>query len=437
MGDLWHGLPATAQDALTLAALLALPVLIALVLLRGFAPWPLIRALLWRFRWANALCLALIAVSIGMGVGVITQERGLRDGSASAADKFDIVITAPGSETTMMLATVYLQITDAPLLDGATYAEVAEHPRVRLAAPLAYGDTFDGAPIVGTTAAFVDHLAEGRIEGAHWSGAFDAIAGARVPLSIGATFSPAHGTGDGADDDAHDDTYTIVGRMAPTGSPWDHAILVPVEAVWRTHGLADGHAPENEGQLGPPFDARFFPGTPAIVVVPVSLGAAYQVRQAFTREKETMAFFPGAVLSELYRLMGDVRRAMSLLALVTQALVAASVLLSLFILTRLFARQTAVLRALGAPDRFVLATVWSYAMALLLSGAVLGLGFGQGAALLLSRLIAARTDLAIPARLGWTELHLAAGFVALASVLALLPALATLRRPVVDSLRGS
>ncbi len=434
MPELWDSLPAATQDWLWLAALVAPALVMAAVLLRGFAPAPLVRAMLWRFRWTNLCCIALIAVSIGMGAGVITQERALRDGSARAADRFDMVITAPGSDVTMMLATVYLEITDAPLLNGTLFNEVANHPQVALAAPLAYGDSHMGAPVIGTTEGFVRHLAEGQIEGRMWQDPFEAIVGAAIDLKIGDSFVPAHGLGDAAQEGLHGDRIAVVGRMAPTGSPWDRAILVPAESVWLTHGLADGHA--EPGQLGPPFDAEFFPGTPAIVVIPRSLASAYLLRQEFTRDRETMAFFPGAVLGNLHRLMGDVRQAMSVLTLVCQALVAAAVMLSLFILSRLFARQVAVLRALGAPGRFVVAVVWAYAMVLLVAGTLTGLVIGQGAAQLLSAVLSSRTELALNARIGWPELHLAAGFVTLGGALALLPALAALRRPIAEALRG-
>ena len=57
-------------------------------------------------------------------------------------------------------------------------------------------------------------------------------------------------------------------------------------------------------------------------------------------------FFPGAVLAQLHALLGDVRQVMSLLAIVTQVLVAAGVLTGLVILTRLYAQRLALLRAL-------------------------------------------------------------------------------------------
>ncbi|WP_342773819.1 ABC transporter permease [Histidinibacterium lentulum] len=434
--DWWRSLPAGGQDTLIVVALLLPSLIVAGLVLSRLTPWPLVRALLWRFRWANGVFVALIAISVGMGIGLIAQERGLRQGTAQAADKFDMIVSAPGSELTMMLAAVFLQPSDVPLLDGEIYNEVTNHPRVDVAAPLGFGDSYEGAPVIGTIADFVTYLSDDRIEGRMWQDPFEAIAGAAAPVDIGDVFVPAHGHGASADPDAHSDEYTVVGRIARTGSPWDRAIMVPIESVWAVHGLADGHAPEDEERLGPPYDAAYFPGTPAIVVRAESLPATYALRSEFSRDSETMAFFPGTVLSNLYRVMGDVRQAMSILTLVTQMLVAASVLLGLFILSRLFRRQLALLRALGAPARFVLAVVWSYAASLLVTGAVLGLALGYGTAAVLSRIVTQRTDILVQASIGWTEIHLVAAFLSATLLLSLIPAWSVLRTPVMSALRS-
>lgn len=437
MRDLWDTLPVLAQDVIVCLALLLPVLVVGAVILRGYAPWPLVRAILWRFRWPTAIYVAFIAVAIGIGIGLVAQERALRAGTAAAADKFDLVIAAPGSEVTMLLASVFLQPSDVTLLDGETFNEIAALPDVDLAAPLAFGDSVDGAPVVGTTAAFVDHLSDGRIEGRLWRAHHEAVIGAAVPHALGEHLEPAHGVGEAAEEDAHGGAeLEIVGRLAPTGTPWDRAVLVPIEGVWETHGLAAGHAPERAEQIGPPFDARYFPGTPAVVVHADSLAANYGLRAQYDTGEGTMAFFPGTVLSQLYGVMGDVRQAMSLMSLVTQGLVAASVLLGLFILSHLMRRQMALLRALGAPARFLFVVVWSHAAFLLAAGAALGIGVGYAAASVLSAIVTARTGVTVTASLGWTELHLVAGFVSLACLAALLPAAAVLRQPVVEALRG-
>jgi putative ABC transport system permease protein len=432
----WADLPAWVQDALLALGLLLPGLAVGAAVLRGLQPWPLVLAMLGRFRAANLVFVLLIAVSVGIGVGLTAQERGLRQGSARAAEKFDLVLGAPGSEITLMLAAVYLQPSDVPLLTGAQYAEVAGTESVALAAPIAFGDSHQGAPVVGTTAAFVTHLAGTLTEGRLFAAADEAVAGAFAPVAPGDRFTPAHGHGPAAEDDAHAGfAFTVTGRMAPTGSPWDRAILVPVEAVWQVHGLAGGHAPGREGQIGPPFDPGHFPGTPAILVQADALWANYALKSRFTRP-DMMAFFPGTVLAQLHGIMGDVRAALSLMALVTQMLIALAVFAGLMILTRIFARSLALLRALGAPRRHVFAVVWGYSAVLILGGATAGLGLGLVAVTLMSRLVTARTDVLVTASLSWPELHLVAGFVSLTLLAALLPAWAAVRRPLVPDLRA-
>ena len=434
MTEAWRDLPAGAQDALILAALLAPTVALGVALLRGYAVGPLLGGLLRRHAGINAIFVALIAASVALGTAVLSQDRALREGTARAARPFELIVAAPGSEVTAMLAAVYLQPADMPLIDGPTYDAIARDPQVALAAPIAFGDSYEDAPVVGTTVAFLDHLGA-LAEGRAFQARGEAVAGAGAPVGLGAAFEPAHGVID-AEEGAHGDlAYEVVGVMAPTGSPWDRALLVPVESVWEVHGLADGHGLPDAEPVGPPFDPAFFPGTPAALVVGTSLGATYQLRARHTTER-TMAFFPGAVLFRLYGVLGDVRAVMSALALATQVLVAAGVLTGLALLVRLIRARLALLRALGAPRRFVMALCWSYAGALIAAGSALGLLSGLGAARVLSGVLAARTQVALDATLGWPELHLVAGFACVASLLAALPAASALGRSAASDLRG-
>ena len=412
---------AGAQDAVVGAALLAPLGLVALVLLPGHRPAPLVAALILRHRAVSVIFVALIALSIALGTGLLAQERAIRTATARAADPFDIVVAAPGSELTVLFATVFLQASDMELIGGEVLQDLAADDRVALAAPLGFGDSVDGAPIVGTTADLVRHLSGDGLEGRIWQSPFEAIAGSAVAAAIGSHLEPAHGVGEIAAEDAHDGAqFTLVGRMAPTGTPWDRAILVPIEAVWQVHGFADGH--RETGRLGPPFVPDLMPGVPAIVVAAKSLGGAYSLRAAFTRDGETMAFFPGTVLAQLHGVMGDVRGAMSAMAMVSQGLVAGSVLCGLAIVARLFRRQLALLAALGAPGRFVVAVMWLHAMTHLLAGAAIGLLLGQLAAGSLSAFVSRSTGLELAADLGVAELLAVAAFLGLASLAALLPA---------------
>lgn len=431
---LWYSLPVVVQDILVFLALLIPLAVTGILCLFGYRVWPLIAGLLRKHMAISATFVGLIAASVGISVGLIAQERGLREGTARAADKFDLIIAAPGSEITAMLASVYLQPTALPLLDGPTYAKIEVHELVDLVAPLAFGDSWEGVPVVGTTPPFVNHLSDGLRTGRLFETMTEAVAGANVALAVGDAIEPVHG--DGSDDFAeHGHIYTIVGKMNRTGSPWDNAILVAVESVWDIHAMPTGHGPDWDGTLGGPFDPDAFAGTPAALVRAEELWANYSLQSEFNTA-ETMAFFPGNVLAQLHALMGDIRQVMSVLAVATQVLVAVAVLAGLSMLSRILARRMALLRALGAPRRFVFAVTWSFATVLICVGATLGILIGVVATAVLSAIITSMTDILVQARLAWPELHLVAGFVSTVALLSLYPAYRASQRPLLDDLRS-
>lgn len=431
----WESLPAAAQDALILLFLAAPFLAAGLASLSAGRPWALAWALLSRHRWSNLLFVLLIAVSVALGVAVSAAERALRQGAAQAARPFDVLVAAPGDELRVMLASVFLEPGDLPLLDGETLARLAADPDVAEATPLAFGDNWRGAPVVGLTAPFVERLG-GLEEGRVFAAAQEAVLGAEVPLALGARFTPAHGHPDAVDSAPHEGfALRAVGRLATTGSPWDRAILVPIEAVWQAHGLADGHPPGQGDRIGPPFEPPHTPGAPVVVLTPKALWGAYRLVSRYSDDR-TMAFLPGATLARLAALLGDLRGAFSTLAALSQIMVAAGVAAGLAALMRLFARRFALLRALGAPRRFVLAVVWQYAAALSLAAIMLGLALGMAAAALLGAAIARETGVALTPTLGWRELQLVAALLSINALLALAPAIAAYRRPPAEDLRA-
>ncbi|MND24345.1 FtsX-like permease family protein [Agrobacterium tumefaciens] len=189
----------------------------------------------------GAVVVLLVALATALGVAVTLQERSLRLGSARAADKFDLVVGAAGSETQLVLSSIFLQAAPLPLVDGAVLTRLAADPRVAWAAPVGFGDSFSGYPIVGTTTSLVGNTTPGFTEGRMFALEGEAVLGAAVNLSLGAEIKPMHGTAETGGHTHTEIAYTVVGRLQPTGTPWDRAILVPIQAVWHVHGLGQDH----------------------------------------------------------------------------------------------------------------------------------------------------------------------------------------------------
>src|SRR4028119_786401 len=128
-------------------------------------PWPIVRAFLIRHRWAALAFVVLVAAGVSLAVALVSQERALRTGSARAADRFDLIVAAPGSQTDTLLNAVFLRPSAPKLLPPAVTARLLNEPSARFVAPLGFGDSHQGAPIVGTTAALIAHLSNGLAEG--------------------------------------------------------------------------------------------------------------------------------------------------------------------------------------------------------------------------------------------------------------------------------
>jgi putative ABC transport system permease protein len=407
-------------------------------------PWPVVIADLRALRWVAWAAPLLVAIAVALGVAISAQETALRRSSAQAADDFDLLIGAPGSHTQLVLTTVYLQPEAIPLVDGAILNALAGDERVRAAAPIAFGDSVRGHPVVGTTAEFAARWGRAApSEGRVFARENEAVVGADVGLRLGETVTPSHGVAtrrpagtDGEDEARHRHEgvrYTVVGRLPRFGTPWDNAILVPIESVWETHGLGNGHAAE-DARLGPPFDAARVPGIPAIVVKPRAVADAYGLRAQY-RQGGTVAFFPAEVLVGLYAALGDVRDVLVVATTLNDVLVFTATTMLLLALAGLRRRRYAVLRALGASRSYILMSVWLGAALILAAGCLSGLVLGGLAAWLVGHLVEQRTGLVLATGIGWPEVLGVLGLVVIGSLMALLPAVASFRTPAGDSLR--
>lgn len=409
-----------------------------------FNPLPVVLADYRRNRLLVMVTTLLIALAVAIGVAVIAQERALRQGSARAADDFDLLVGAPGSPTQLVLTSVYLQIQSIPLLDGQVLAKLSTHPGASYAAPIAFGDSFQGHPIIGTTRDFA--LRGGGLQpssGRVFMRRGEAIIGADVDAAMGAHITPTHGMHEEDEDDHDHDAasehhhaqhYTVVGRLPARHNAWDQAILVPVEDVWALHDLPTGHR-EPDGEIGPPWDTESLPGVPAIAVKPQTVAAAYALRNQF-RNTSSTAVFPAEVLNELYAALGDVRDMMSILAIATQILVVTAVLMALLVGFLARQRQFAVLRAVGASRAYVFAVIWSEVSLLIFSGALGGLALGYAAAQTLAYLLAQKTGFTLPVHIGAPELWLVATLTLLGLMIALIPAQLGLRRSISTGLKA-
>lgn len=381
-------------------------------------PWLMLKAE-WRRSCGGMLALALVlGLSASLGLTVSMVERGIRQGAAQAGDAFDLLVGASGSSTQLLLSSVYLQSAPLPLLEHDVFTRVSQNAGVRWAAPLAFGDRWQNFPLVGTTTDMVTlggqrPLAEGAVfsekqadeEFAHT--AHGAVVGALVPLKVNETFTPAHGLislPDGNDAHGHVQ-FQVTGRLPATGTPWDRAILVPLESIWTAHGLK----------------TQDRPGISAVVVKPASVADAYKLRGAW-QTPTTQAVFTGEVLTDLFATLGDVRTLLQSMAVVSQIISLAGVLLATLFAVALRRDTLLLLRTLGAPRTYLMLTVWSLSAGVIVLGVLCGLGLSLAAAHGTAALMREATATVLPISLSATEWAMVGSFVLVGLLAAATPA---------------
>lgn len=457
-------------------------------------PWRLIWVD-WRRLWPGVLVVVLlIAVATALSISVSLQERALRLGSAKAADRFDLVVGAPGSETQLVLSSVFLQPSALTLIPASILDDLTKNPLVAWAAPVAFGDFYQGMPIVGTTLPLVtDDGKRQLVAGRVFDDGFEAVVGAQTGLTLGDTFSPIHGQVGTEGAHAHDSvTYTVVGVLPADGSAWDKAILVPVNAVWRVHGIQppghvhdddeDGshhdeehdhdedHAHDNEGEVdhdedqihaadaaqhgegvtdehhdetqhddehaeADEHDHAHQAGIPAIVVKPKSIAGAYQLRSLY-RNNTTLAVFPGEVLVKLYGILGDIRELLVYITLGTQGLVGVAVAMVAVVHLRQRQKQIGALRAFGAPRYGIFTLIWCGLMSLVSAGVLLGVAIGYVAARAIAVIMSEKSGFVLPVTLGVEDIHFVLILLLIAAAVLTLPAMLAYRQSPAMALRG-
>ncbi|TBD06957.1 ABC transporter permease [Rhizobium leguminosarum] len=423
--------------------------------------------------WAGSLVVVLlVALATALGVCVVLQERALRLGSARAADKFDLVIGAGGSETQLVLSSVFLQPSPLPLMPGEVLGKLAADPRVDWAAPIGFGDSFSGYPIIGTTTMLTQNLSGGLSEGKIFAREGEAVIGAAVKLSLGGEIKPMHGSLEEGGETHTELVYHIAGRLRPTGTAWDRAILVPIQAVWHIHGMEaeehaedgeheneeasgtdsvehghehekagadhDGHGHHGKADPDAALDETWTagaPGLPAILVKPKTIADAYKLRQEY-RSGNAVAVFPGEVLTNLYATLGDAKQILVAVASGAQLLVAASLVLVTVIHIGQRRRQIGALRAFGAPRGAIFGIVWLEFFFLVAVGVALGFALGYAAALTLSGMFSQTSGVAMPVVFTREDAGLAAVLLAFATILAALPAVLAYRQSPAQALRA-
>ena len=321
----------------------------------------------WNRRATLALTVIAIALSVTMLLGVERARVAAREGFEQSVSGTDLVVGARTSPVQLMLYAVFRLGEATNNVRWSSFQSVAAMPGVAWAVPLSLGDSHHGFPVLGTTPDYFEHfrygyrqplvVSAGRAFSGTVDGVFEAVVGSEVARSLGyglgQRITLSHGTGAGLLPEHADKPFTVVGILAPTGTPVDRTVHISLQAIEAIHLDWQAGAPI-PGLVIPPQFVRKFDLSPktitAMLVGLRSRGAVFRLqRQINEFEGEPLlAVLPGVALDQLWRVVGVAERTLlavsAMIVVIGLAGMVAVVLASL----NERRRELSILRSVGA-----------------------------------------------------------------------------------------
>ncbi|WP_417228166.1 ABC transporter permease [Amphritea sp.] len=353
---------------------------------------------LFNRRMTALMIICSIAVSVALLLGVEKVRHGAKQSFSSTIAGTDLIVGARSGSVQLLLYSVFRIGNATNNVSWQSYEDIAANPKVAWSIPFSLGDSHRGYRVLGTSQAYFEHYRYGKKrpltfnQGAQFQQLHDVVLGAEVAkklsYQLGDQVVIAHGMGNTSFSKHEDQPFTVVGILAPTGTPVDRTLHVSLEAIeaihvdWKSGAYipgSGGKTPLQERDLQPDQITAFLLGLKSKM-------ATFQLQRYISqyRAEPLQAVLPGVALQELWGMIGIAENALLLIS-------ACVVLSGLFtMLTVLLTglnerrRELAILRSVGArPWQIMLLLVLETAlltvlgimlgMLLLYSGLALGL----------------------------------------------------------------
>jgi putative ABC transport system permease protein len=421
--------------------------------------------LAWQSAWSRRQALSLVTVSVAVSVLILLSVQQLREDArrsfSNALSGVDLIVGPRGSATELMLYSVFQIGRPSRNMGYAGFQEIQTMPQVRWAVPIQLGDTYQGHPVLGTTATlFTEFKSQDR--GLDWAQgrAFsnpqqnaealkEVVLGAEVARRFGHALGDklvvTHGAGGGPESTEHDDQpLTVVGILKATGAPIDRSVLVNLETFEAMHqGWGLGISPHalqaaNASQVVALDPKALSPVSLSAVWIGLhSRTEVFSVRrqiESFNRDP-LMAVMPGVALDELWQVVKVVENSLVLVGMLVAVSAMLSVAAVLLVAMAGRRKELAILRAMGVAPTSLLGYVLLESVLVCSLGIMAGEILSQGLMWAAQDLL--RVQFGVLVQPGWPSaeawLSLAA-LVTVAFVASLLPAWQAYRLSLMDGL---
>ena len=210
---------------------------------------PLAAASAWNRRATLGLTLIAIILASTLLLAVERLRHDARESFAQSVSGADLIVGARSSPLQLVLYSVFRLGEASNNISWGSYRQIADNPAIAWTIPLSLGDSHRGYPVLGTSSDYFRHFrygfktplafSEGRPFADGSEGVFEAVLGAEVASKLGYRNGErivlSHGSGAVTGQDHADKPFTVVGILAPTGTPVDRTVHVSLAAIEAIH----------------------------------------------------------------------------------------------------------------------------------------------------------------------------------------------------------
>ncbi len=403
----------------------------------------------WKSIRQRMLASSMTALSVALGVMLMVSVlviHGIMNRVFSQRSiGYHLIVGPKGSDLQLVLNTVYRIWQPIENLPYLYYLELKKDPRVEYAVPFCLGDVTEQGffPIVGTDPVYFElEYAPGqkfRMKRANYEQTdfktFDAIIGSHVAREnkwdLGSKLKLVHG---GAESDhKHDEEFTVVGVLAPTGTANDKTVFINLDGFYAISGhekpaeealdslkkcfpqdpaiqnltledVAGEHAHEHEAEHGEGESGRHHHGpvtdymkeVTAILVRTKGSFASINLRSEINTGFQAQAVNPILAMSRLMNtFVGGIQKVLLFLTAMIVVVSGVGIFVSIYNSMADRRRDIAVMRALGARRVTVFAIILTESVLLCFGGGILGVLLGHGMVLAAGPLIEAQSGLLV------------------------------------------
>ncbi|WP_105166818.1 ABC transporter permease [Pseudoalteromonas sp. T1lg23B] len=342
------------------------------------------------------LTLFTIAISVMLLLSIERVRMDAKNSFSNTISGTDLIVGARTGDIQLLLSSVFRIGHSNNAVSWQSYQDIKGRKGVAWSIPMSLGDSHKGYAVLGTDSSYFEHYRYAKKQalqfksGRAFHNGKEVVLGSQVAKKLGYQLGEniviSHGMGNTSFHHHDDNPMTIVGILAPTGTPVDKTVHIPLiaidaihannskpRAISRNHSTQhkhDSHAAQDHSSIHQHEHSHGLPnGLPNgsldsepsdLIGSPKQITAflmgfdsplyTLQIRRNINQYKAEplLAIMPTVTLKELWDMLGIVEKILLLFSMVVVIISLLGMLTTLLATVNQRRRELAILRSVGA-----------------------------------------------------------------------------------------